>query len=156
MLMNYNYAKKSEAICFQLLQDFNSNSRLKLKDLKQLKERSFFDASGFTQDGRYIEIETKRRFIDHDTYDTIIIEPYKLQYANEHKDAIVLYVNFTNDGYVLVFNLHNIGQVKKSQFDIPSGLYERTKTSNRYELPIQSAWKYKKVNNQYRLIEKGW
>lgn len=155
MPMNYNYANKSEAICFQLLQDFNSHSKLKLKDLKQLKERSYFDASGLTQDGRYVEIETKRRFIDHDAFDTILIEPYKLQYAKEHKDAIELYVNFTNDDYVILFNLHNIGYVKKSQFEIPSGLYERVKTSNRYELPMEKAWVYKKQDNHYKLIKKG-
>ena len=152
--MNEGYARKSEEACFKLLLDFNS--KLKLNDLEQLEERSTFDASGHTEDGRYIELELKRRFINHDTYDTIIIEPYKLQYANEHQDAIELYVNFTNDECAIVFNLHNVGNVTKSQYDITSGLYERTKPSNRYELPVEQAWIYKKINGKYKLIQKGW
>lgn len=152
--MNEGYARKSEEACFKLLLDFNS--KLKLNDLEQLEERSTFDASGHTEDGRYIELELKRRFINHDAYDTIIIEPYKLQYAKEHQDAIELYVNFTNDECAIVFNLHNVGNVTKSQYDITSGLYERTKTSNRYELPLKSAWIYQKQNNKYKLIQKGW
>lgn len=151
--MNENYAVKSEAICFELLLDFNS--KLKLKDLNQLEKKSVFDASGHTQDGRYVEIELKRRFINHDTFPSIFIEPYKLQYANKHKDAIELYVNFTNDNHVILFDLHNIGNVKKSQYDIPSGLYERVKTSFRYELPLEIAWIYKKQNNQYECVQKG-
>ena len=151
--MNENYALKSEAICFELLLDFNS--KLKLKDLEQLEKKSIFDASGHTKDGRYVEIELKRRFINHDTFPSIIIEPYKLQYANEHKDTIELYVNFTNDDHVIVYNLHNIGNVNKSQYDIPSGLYERTKQSFRYELPLELAWIYKKQNNVYKCVKKG-
>lgn len=150
--MNNDYAVKCEAICFELLLDFNS--KLKLKDLGQLEKKSIFDASGHTKDGRYVEIELKRRFINHDTFKTIFIEPYKLQYANEHKDTIELYVNFTNDDHVIVYNLHNIGNVNKSQYDIPSGLYERTKQSFRYELPLELAWIYKKQDDKYILITK--
>ena len=79
-----------------------------------------------------------------------------MQYANENKDTIQLYVNFTNDNHAIVFNLHRIGNATKTEYDIPSKLYERTKTSNRYNLPMSNAWIYKKdENNKYKLIQKG-
>ena len=107
-------------------------------------------------EGRYVEIELKRRYINVDTYKTIIIEPYKMQYANENKDTIQLYVNFTNDNHAIVFNLHRIGNATKTEYDIPSKLYDRIKTSNRYNLPMSNAWIYKKdENNKYKLIQKG-
>ena len=110
---------------------------------------------GYTKDNKYIEIELKRRNINIHTFKTIIIEPYKLQYAKEHADSIQLYVNFTNDDYIIVFNLHKITNIQKRQYNIPSKLYERVKTSFRYELPIQNAWIYKKQNNVYKCVKKG-
>lgn len=151
--MNEQYAAKCENDDFELLLDFNS--KLGINGLVKTECKHETDASGYTQDNRIIEIEIKNRNIKHDTYDTIMIEPYKLDYAR-HQDSIQLYVNFTNDEHVIVFNLHNVGKLNEKNFNIPSKLYERVKTSKRYEIPIERAWIYRKINNQYKLIQKGW
>lgn len=151
--MNEQYAAKCENDDFELLLDFNS--KLGINGLVKTECKHETDASGYTQDNRIIEIEIKNRNIKHDTYDTIMIEPYKLDYAR-HQDSIQLYVNFTNDEHVIVFNLHNVGKLNEKNFNIPSKLYERVKLSKRYEIPIEKAWIYKKENNQYKLIQKGW
>lgn len=151
--MNEQYAAKCENDDFELLLDFNS--KLGINGLVKTECKHETDASGYTQDNRIIEIEIKNRNIKHDTYDTIMIEPYKLDYA-KHQDSIQLYVNFTNDEHVIVFNLHNVGKLNEKNFNIPSKLYERVKTSKRYEIPIERAWIYRKINNQYKLIQKGW
>lgn len=151
--MNEQYAAKCENDDFELLLDFNS--KLGINGLVKTECKHETDASGYTQDNRIIEIEIKNRNIKHDTYGTIMIEPYKLDYAR-HQDSIQLYVNFTNDEHVIVFNLHNVGKLNEKNFNIPSKLYERVKTSKRYEIPIERAWIYRKINNQYKLIQKGW
>lgn len=151
--MNRPYADKCEDIDFELMMDFNS--KLKLKQLAKTEYMHPTDASGYTEDNRLVEIELKNRNIKHDTYNTIMIEPYKLDYAR-HQDSIQLYVNFTNDEHVIVFNLHNVGKLNEKNFNIPSKLYERVKLSKRYEIPIEKAWIYRKINNQYKLIQKGW
>lgn len=152
--MNTKYAETHEADDFEMLKELNS--LFKIDELGRTPKGYDTDASGYTK-GRYVEIELKRRYINVDTYKTIIIEPYKMQYANENKDTIQLYVNFTNDNHAIVFNLHRIGNAEKTEYDIPSKLYERTKTSNRYNLPMSNAWIYKKdENNKYKLIQKGW
>lgn len=151
--MNRQYADQYEENDFELLTQFNS--KLNIKQLGQTPYKHPTDASGYTKDNKYIELELKRRNINIHTFKTIIIEPYKLQYAKEHADSIQLYVNFTNDDYIIVFNLHKITNIQKRQYNIPSKLYERTKQSFRYELPIQNAWIYKKQNNQYECIQKG-
>lgn len=149
--MNKKYAEQHEANDFELMIELNS--LFHLKDLGRMEDNHPTDASGFTQDGRYIEIELKRRYINVDTYKTIIIEPYKMKYAREHKDIIQLYVNFTDDGYAIVFNLNDINNPVENMYDIPSKLYERVKASKRYELPIKDAWIYKKENNKYKRIK---
>lgn len=151
--MNTKYAERHEADDFEMLKELNSV--FKIDELGRTPKGYDTDASGYTK-GRYVEIELKRRYINVDTYKTIIIEPYKMQYANENKDTIQLYVNFTNDNHAIVFNLHRIGNAKITKYDIPSKLYERIKTSNRYKLPISNAWIYKKdEKNKYKLIQKG-
>lgn len=151
--MNQYYANEFEEDDFKLLTMFNS--KLNIKQLGRTPFKYPTDASGYTKDNKYIEIELKRRNINIHTFKTIIIEPYKLQYAKEHADSIQLYVNFTNDDYIIVFNLHKITNIQKRQYNIPSKLYERTKQSFRYELPIQNAWIYKKQNNVYKCVKKG-
>lgn len=151
--MNTKYAETHEADDFEMLKELNSI--FQIDELGRTPKGYDTDASGYTK-GRYVEIELKRRYINVDTYKTIIIEPYKMQYANDNKDTIQLYVNFTNDNHAIVFNLHRIGNATKTEYDIPSKLYERIKTSNRYNLPMSNAWIYKKdENNKYKLIQKG-
>lgn len=151
--MNNLYAETHENKDYQLLEELNSI--FKLKQLGRTPQKHQTDASGYTTNHQYIEIELKRRYINKDTYNTIIIEPYKLQYAKTKQNTIQLYVNFTNDNCAIVFNLTKIDNPNKTELNIPSQLYERTKRSNRYELPIEQAWIYQKTNNTYKLIQKG-
>lgn len=151
--MNKTYAERHENEDYQLLEELNSVFKLQQLGRTPLKHQT--DASGYTANHQYIEIELKRRYINKDTFGSIIIEPYKLKYAKEHKNIIQLYVNFTNDNCAIVFNLTKIDKPNKTELNIPSQLYERTKMSNRYELPITQAWIYQKTNNTYKLIQKG-
>ena len=152
--MNEQYANKCELDDFEKMKEFNE--KLRLKNLGKLETKKEFDASGYTEDNRLVEIELKNRDITVNQYPSIMIEPYKLAYARENKDRIPLYVNFTKDEHIILFNLQRIGDVPAKTYDIPSKLYERVKTSKRYEIPIEKAWIYKKENNQYKLIQKGW
>ena len=152
--MNEQYVNKCELDDFKKMKEFNE--KLGLKDLGKLEIKKQFDASGYTQDNRYVEVELKDRDITVNQYPSIMIEPYKLAYARENKDTIPLYVNFTKDEHIILFNLQRIGDVPAKTYDIPSKLYERVKKSKRYEIPIEKAWIYKKENNQYKLIQKGW
>lgn len=151
--MNEQYAVNNEIRDFELFKEFSP--KLKLKDLGRLEDKKEFDASGYTQDNRYVEIELKNRDITVNQYPSIMIEPYKFAYARENKDRIPLYVNFTRDGYVILFNLHKVGKLNERNFNIPSKLYERVKESKRYEIPIQKAWIYEKVGNKYKLVKVG-
>jgi len=153
--MNRKYADKCEDDDFEMFLDFNKTT-FKLKDLKKTEYMHETDASGYTEDGRTVEIELKYRNINMDKYDTILIEPYKFMYAKQNKQSVQLYVNFTNDDYVIVYNLHKVGWVEEKVYNIQSKLYERVKSSKRYELPVDRAWIYQKVNNHYKLIQKGW
>ena len=150
--MNTNYAITNEENDFNLLLQFNQ--KLKLKELGRTPQKYPTDASGYTQDNKYVELELKRRFINIDTYQTIIIEPYKLQYAKDNENIIILYVNFTNDEHAIVFNLHKVNNLTKREYNIPSKLYERIKQSNRYELPLKDAYVYKKQNGEFFLTSK--
>lgn len=151
--MNNLYAETHENKDYQLLEELNSVFKLQQLGRTPMKHQT--DASGYTANHQYIEIELKRRYINKDTYNSIIIEPYKLQYAKTKQNTIQLYVNFTNDNCAIVFNLSKIDNPNKTKLNIPSQLYERTKRSNRYELPIEQAWIYQKTNNTYKLIQKG-
>lgn len=152
--MNTEYAITNEENDFNLLLQFNQ--KLKLKELGRTPQKYPTDASGYTQDNKYVELELKRRFINIDAFDTLFIEPYKLQCMTMDKKMIPLYVNFLDNDIIVIFNLSKIKNPKKTQHNIPSKLYERIKQSNRYELPIKQAWIYKKENNTYVIKQRGW
>ena len=154
--MNAEYGMTNEINDYELLQDFNKV--LKLTELGKCPDKYTTDASGYTTDGRYINIELKSRNIGINTYKTIFIEAHKagdmlLDYVCEKK--IPLYVNFLSDGHVVVYNLaelkHRPNKVAKK---IYSKLYEGFELAKREELQMDDAWIYKKTNNGYKLCYK--
>lgn len=163
--MNRDYAFKKEDEDYILLKDFNKV--LKLSDLGQTPKYSTSDASG-TSLNRYINIELKRRNqtltkdfkISGETYtaDTVYLESHKagdmlLDFVCE--DKIPLYINFLNDGYVLLFNLSKLKhRPKKVCKKIYSKLYQGFELAKREELLVSDAWIYKRTNNEYKLIHK--
>ena len=155
-MTNTDYALKKEETDYLLLKDFNSF--LGLKSLDKCPEKHTTDASGYTQDGKYINIELKQRDISINTYSSLYIEAHKvgdmlLDYVLENK--IPLYVNFLKDGYVVVFNLsklkHRPNKVAKR---IWSELYQGFELAKREELKLEDAYIYRKENNKYKLIHK--
>lgn len=163
--MNRDYAFKKEDEDYILLKDFNKV--LKLSDLGQTPKYSTSDASG-TSLNRYINIELKRRNqtltkdfkISGETYtaDTVYLESHKagdmlLDFVCE--DKIPLYINFLNDGYVLLFNLSKLKhRPKKVCKKIYSKLYQGFELAKREELLVSDAWIYQRINNKYKLIQK--
>lgn len=153
--MNKEYGKTNENLDFEMLEHFNS--LLKLKDLGRTPELYHTDASGYSNN-KYINIELKRRSVNLNTYKTLYIEAHKagdllLDYVIEGK--IPLYVNFLQDGHVVVFNLAELKhRPEKVSKRIESKLYEGFELAKREELLITDAWIYKLENNQYKLIHK--
>lgn len=155
--MNRKYADKLEETDYKLLQDFNST--LKLSELGQTPQYHHTDASGYTTDGREVNIELKKRDFNTDTFNTLYIEAHKcgdllLDYITE--DKIPLYVNFCNDG-VILFNLSKLKHRPKTfKTKFYSELYKTMELSTREELDIKDAWVYKlQENNTYKLVHRG-
>lgn len=170
-MKNTNYTLKQEENDYILLEGFNSY--LNLKELGRCPEKHTTDASGYTTDGRYINIELKQRkqTITNNltisglttegkvyTASTIYIEAHKigdmlLDYVCE--DKIPLYINFLEDGYVILFNLTKLKQrPNKVAKRIYSKLYQGFELAKREELRIEDAWIYQLKNNNYELIHK--
>ena len=170
--MNQDFALKSETNDYYLLEDFNNV--LKLIELGQTPEKYTTDASGFTTDGRQINIELKKRnqtlsgltiigtsskTNKQYTADTIYIESHKiadLLLDYQCDDKIPLYINFLNDGYVVLYNItrlkHRPTKVAKR---IWSELYQGFELAKRQELKLEDAWIYQRINNDtYKLVHK--
>lgn len=154
--MDKEYVMTSELEDYELLQDFNKV--LKLNELGRCPDKYTTDASGYTTDGRYINVELKKRNIDIDTFSTIYIETHKvgdmlLDYVCEKK--IPLYINFLSDGHVVVYNLAELkNRPKKVAKRIYSKLYEGFELAKREELRLDDAWIYQKNNDGYKLVHK--
>ena len=171
-MKNEEFAKKKEKEGYLLLEDFN-NDYMKLIELGQTPPKHTSDASGFTRDGRLLNFEIKVRnqtlvnnntisgcSTDGKTYitNTIYIESHKcgdllLDYIVEDKKPV--YINFLNDGYVVMFNLSRLKhRPEKVSKRIYSKLYQGFELSKREELRLEDAWIYKKENNSYKLVRK--
>ena len=169
--MDKQFALKKENQDYFLLEDFNQV--LKFREMGQTPEKHTTDASGYTKDGRIANIELKQRNQTLSgltiigtasttnaiyTADTIYIEAHKsgdmlLDFVCE--DKIPLYINFLNDGYVVLFNLSTLKhRPKKVSKRIYSKLYESFELSKREELQLTDAWIYKRENNEYKLVHK--
>lgn len=169
--MDGEYALKKEQNDYILLEDFNS--ALKLIELGKCPDKYTTDASGYTTDGRLINIELKQRNQTLSgltlsgtasttnaiyTANTIYIESHKvadmlLDYLCDGK--VPLYINFLNDGYVVLYNLSQLKhRPKKVTKKIYSKLYQGFELAKREELLLEDAWIYKKENNVYKLCHK--
>lgn len=155
--MNSEYGLKNEKKDYLLLKNFNKDI-LKLNELGRTPEHHHTDASGITRDGQHINIELKYRNININTYPTIYIESHKiadmlLDYVT--LDYVPLYVNFLNDGHVVVFNLAKLNHRPKTVCKyIKSKLYEGFELAKRQELDMRDAFIYKLENNEYKLIQR--
>lgn len=156
--MNETYAINTEQQDYDKLQDFNKY--LNLRELGKRPDKDTTDASGYTEDGHEVNIELKSRNIGINTFKTIYIENHKvadmlLDYTIDKK--IPLYINFLNDDYVVVFNLAKLRhRPRKVNKRIWSQLYQAFEMAKREELRLEDAWIYKKQNDKYLLIKKGW
>lgn len=150
--------KKQEADDYKLLQEFNEQV-FKLKELGRREGNANpIDASGLTKDNQVVNMELKARNCNINTYDTLMLETHKgytlLDEYIKHK-RIPLYINFMQDGNVAVFNLLKAeGYMKRETTH--SKLYGNGEYQYKQYLPLKSAWIYKKQNNKYKLIQKGW
>ena len=157
--MNQDYANQCEIDDFELLRDFN-DKKFKLNKLGRTPSKYSSDASGYTQDGRYINIELKSRDNDINEYDSLQIETHKAydlldEYVRDNK--IPLYINFLKDGHVVVFNLAKLKHKPyKKRVRTWSKLYQDYENGYKALLKLEDAFIYKKQNNHYKLIQKGW
>ena len=164
--MNREYADRKELDDFKLLLEFNE--KLKLKDLGKTPEYYATDASGITNH-QIINIELKQRrmrlnddlTLSAKTYtaDTLYIESHKLAdmlLDYMYEDKTPLYINFLDDGTVIVHNLARLkSRPKKVNFKkIYSELYGGFELAKRQELRLDEAWIYKKDKDKYILIHK--
>lgn len=169
--MNQEYAIIEEEKDFIMLDDFNQV--LHLIELGRAPMKSSTDASGYTTDGRYVNIELKRR--NQTLTDDFKISGVTKQnktytastiYIESHKSAdmlfdfvidkkIPLYINFL-EGYVIVHNLSMLKTRPSTTVvkSIKSELYQGFELAKRQELDLSDAWIWKKENNSYQLIRK--
>lgn len=170
---NEYFADEQEKQGFINLNDFN-NHYLHIQELGKTPKKTHYDASGFTTDGRPIEIEYKIRnqvLINPNTISghskdnasyiasTIYIETHKvgsLMLDYLIYKTIPLYVNFLQDDTVVVFNLSMLKTRPKTVIKkIWSTLYNAFELSKREELKLDDAYIYKKQDdNKYVLIKK--
>lgn len=155
--MNTEFARKNEEKDYKLFADFSST--LKLKQIGRTKEMSPTDASGYTQDNQYVNIELKSRNLDINKYDSLFIEGHK--YASLMKGIYVgkipLYINFMKNDIIAVYNLKKLKEEPRQEHKrVWSETYQAFEHDLKLYLPIKEAWIYKKENDKYKLIQKGW
>lgn len=168
---NAKFAQQKENDCYEKLTDFNNF--LNIVQLGRCPDKSSTDASGYTTDGRYANIELKDRDMNlledfrlsgetkGKTYyaEDLFIESHKvadmmLDYQCEGK--LPLYINFINEDTVILYNLATLKhRPKKVSKRIWSELYQGFEIAKRQCLNMDDAWIYKKINGKYTLIKGG-
>lgn len=165
-MMNKNYALQNETNDYVLLEQFNDY--LNLKELGRCPEKYHTDCSGVTKDGKTLNIELKRRFVNlmpdltisgrTFTASTLFIEQHKILdlYLDYFINGLTpIYINFLNDDVVLLYDLTKLSEKTKTQtMRIESKLYQSFEMAKRIELPITDAWIYQRENNGYKLVYK--
>lgn len=153
--MNKEYAEQYEDNDYKLLQDFNEK-KLKLKCLGRTPSKYSSDASGYTQDNQLVNIELKYRDNDINEYDSLHIETHKAydlldEYIRDNK--IPLYINFLNDGHVVVYNLAKLKHKPyKKRVKTYSKLYQDYESGYKAFLKLEDAYIYKKDDDNYKRI----
>ena len=173
MSNNKQFFNENENRDFNTLVDFND--KYLHAQITRNGEGESIDAYGVLSDGRNAAIELKNRYnfnleVDENgnyycvnvsngySCNTIFCEANKmsellLEYQYNKREP--LYINFTKNDYVLVFNLNKL--VNKPQYKIlyvENEGYNFTEKCYRYLLNISDATIYKKKNDTYRLVQK--
>lgn len=165
--MDRDYSLKFEEKDYILLRGFNDQV-LHLTELGQTPKAHYTDASGYTTDGRYANIELKYREADltddlkmsAETYvvDSIFIENHKI--GDMLLDYVIckeipLYINFMKNDYVVLYNLSRLkSRPRRTVKKIYSKLYQGFELAKREELSLTDAWIYHKENDTYKLVSK--
>lgn len=150
--MNTTYFNESEDKCWQSLQNLN-NKKNYFKELTKAPSGSSWDASGITRDGRKVIIELKHRnaVLDGNSVsgtnfhsDGLFLEAHKHSSLMLHwvVDGLTpLYINFLQDGNVLIFNLLKLTHYKQyNNLKVKSLGYEKMEmNSRRYDLYLDDA-----------------
>ena len=152
----------SEQNCWELLQDFieHSNFKSNLKEFNRKEECNYVDATGLTTSNQVLNMELKKRNITINQFPTLDAEGHKLadlyiDYFCDNK--IPLYINFLKDGYVVVFNITKLKRRHKAQKERNwSQGYKAFEMTQTQKLDVRDAYIYKKENDTYELIQKGW
>lgn len=157
--MNKEFYTKNEEICWENLIHFNNHIKM-FDELMRRPPKKSTDVTAFKEADIY-DVELKTRNICLNTYPTIFIEDYKFADMKLHNQFFgfePIYINFLEDGYVLVFNLNKLKHYPKTTYkDIPSqGKGHVQKDERRYELSKDDARIYKRVGDTYELTQEGW
>lgn len=168
--MDKQFFDDNENRDYELLKDFNS--KLNLTNLGRTKYLSTIDASGITstediamielkyrnydiaKDGEYKIVNKKGTF----TGNTVFIESHKassLYIASVCLKTIPLYINFFDNGYVVVYNMLKLNHepVETDERKIYSKGYQSFEMAKRIELSLKDAYIYRKENNEYKLVQ---
>ena len=153
----------SEQKCWELLQDFieHSNFKSNLKEFGRKEECNYVDATGLTTSNQVLNMELKRRNSKLGQYSTLFAEGHKL--ADLYLDyfclnKIPLYINFLEDGHVVIYNLTKLKhrhEADKERKKWSQG-YKAFEMSQSQKLDVRDAHIYKRVGDKFRLIQKGW
>lgn len=173
MSNNKQFFNENENRDFNKLVDFND--KYLHAQITRNGEGESIDAYGILSDGRNAAIELKNRYnfnleVDENgnyycvnvtngySCNTIFCEANKMSellLEHQYNKREPLYINFTKNDYVLVFNLNKL--VNKPQYKIlyvENEGYNFTEKCYRYLLNISDATIYKKENDTYRLVQK--
>lgn len=159
--MDKEFFSQQEEIGFEKM--YSLNEYFQLSDFGRTPEKYDFDASGVTKTGSVVAIEIKNRLNytleDFKRFGSVVIEPHKLAEmytAHIFDKYIPLYVNFTEDGYAIVFNLTDTKDIKYSTSQryasIQSKGYERTEKGGRFEIPMSYAKVYWKDCGEWKRV----
>ena len=169
-MKNENYYTVNEIKDFNLLTLFNQ--KLKIEDLGQAPKKYYYDASGRTTTGQYIEFELKNRngrYLSGSTLEftkkngttytasTIYIEPQHYSRMVDdfrYNNAIPMYVNFLNDdNMIITWNLSTLKN--KPQWEFVTNIWDEGKRQYKSEwrilLPVEEAFIY---DNNFNLIKR--
>lgn len=172
--MNKKYFDDSEEACDEKLIEFNNKTGI-FHDLERIKGNEHRDFTGYTVnklgERTNWNIELKNRnviLMDNGTIsgcsnsnksytgETLIIENHKI--TDLLLDRIIgmeaLYINFTLDGYTIIYNLSKLTKRPERRFynNIYSKGYEKKEDGRRQGLYLKDAAIY---NKDYKLIKRS-
>lgn len=158
-------------------EDYNKLVHFNENELKGQIERNepkhWLDAHGKLPDNRDCNIELKGRefnLINNNgewqfknesgyTCNTIYCEANKvseLLFHLQYDNSQPLYINFTLNNYILIYNLAKLSKIPDMQVVfVKNKGYSFTEKCYRYMLPVNDATIYKREGNNYTLIRRG-